>query len=98
MNQRDKLGYQQGFVSILVNVVLFIAKYWAGIVSGSIALIADAWHSLSDSLSSVIVIGSVKLASRKPTHKHPFGFGRWEQIAAFFIAFLWRTNLPGSPS
>jgi cation diffusion facilitator family transporter len=88
MNQRDKIGYQQGIVSIIVNTLLFILKYWAGIVSGSVAIIADAWHTLSDSLSSAIVIGGVKLASRKPTKKHPFGFGRWEQIAAFFIAFL----------
>ncbi|MCB2219943.1 MAG: cation diffusion facilitator family transporter [Bacteroidetes bacterium] len=88
MNQRDKIGYQQGIVSIIVNTLLFLLKYWAGIVSGSVAIIADAWHTLSDSLSSVIVIGGVKLASKKPTKKHPFGYGRWEQIAAFFIAFL----------
>jgi cation diffusion facilitator family transporter len=88
MENRSKLGYQQGIVSILVNTLLFVLKYWAGIVSGSVALIADAWHTLSDSFSSLIVIGSVKLSSRKPTPKHPFGFGRWEQIAAFFISFL----------
>lgn len=88
MNHRDKLGYQQGTVSIVINSLLFVLKYWAGLVSGSVALIADAWHTLSDSLSSVIVIGGVKLASRRPTKKFPFGFGRWEQIASFFIAFL----------
>ncbi len=88
MNQRDKIGYQQGIISIIVNTILFGLKYWAGIVSGSVALIADAWHSLSDSLSSIVVIGGIKLASRKPTKKHPFGFGRWEQLAAIFIAFL----------
>ncbi|MCB0806946.1 MAG: cation transporter [Bacteroidales bacterium] len=88
MDQRTKLGYRQGIISIVVNILLFILKYWAGIVSGSVAIIADAWHTLSDSFSSLIVIGGVRLSSRKPTHKHPFGFGRWEQIAAFFIAFL----------
>ena len=88
MNQRERLGYRQGIVSLVINAGLFALKYWAGIVSGSVALIADAWHTLSDSLSSVIVIGGVKLASKKPTKKHPFGYGRWEQIAALFIAFL----------
>lgn len=85
---REKLGYREGIISIFINFLLFILKYWAGIVSGSIALIADAWHTLSDSISSVIVIISVKLASRKPDKQHPFGHGRWEEIASIFIAFL----------
>ena len=88
MNKREKLGYLEGFVSIILNIGLFALKYWAGIVSGSIALMADAWHTLSDSLSSVVVIAGVKLSSRKPDRKHVFGHGRWEQISAFFIAFL----------
>jgi len=88
MENRDRLGYKEGFVSIIVNLVLFGIKYWAGIVSGSIALIADAWHTLSDAISSVIVIAGVKLSSQKPDKEHPFGHGRWEQIAALFIGFL----------
>ena len=47
---REKLAYKQGIISIIVNILLFIIKYWAGIISGSIALIADAWHTLSDSI------------------------------------------------
>ncbi|PLW93959.1 MAG: cation transporter [Marinilabiliales bacterium] len=86
--QRTKLGYRAGIVSLLVNTVLFVFKYWAGIVSGSVALIADAWHTLSDSLTSVIVIVGVKLSSKKADGKHPYGYGRWEQIAAIFIAVI----------
>lgn len=86
--ERIRLGYKQGIISIIVNIILFALKYWAGIVSGSVALIADAWHTLSDSVSSLIVIAGVKLASKKPDKQHPFGHGRWEQIAAIFIAFL----------
>jgi cation diffusion facilitator family transporter len=85
---RDQAGYLEGIVSILVNGFLFVLKFWAGTVSGSIALIADAWHTLSDSISSVIVITGVKLSSRKPSEKHPFGYGKWEQIAAIFIGFM----------
>ena len=85
---REKLAYKQGIISIIVNILLFIIKYWAGVASGSIALIADAWHTLSDSISSLIVIISVKLSSKKADKEHPFGHGRWEQIAAIFIAFL----------
>jgi cation diffusion facilitator family transporter len=85
---KTKAGYLEGVVSIIINIGLFGIKMWAGIVSGSIALSADAWHSLSDSLSSVIVILGTKLASQKPDHKHPFGHGRWEQISAIFIGVL----------
>lgn len=85
---KNKAGYIEGIVSILVNTGLFGMKLWAGIVSGSIALTADAWHTLSDSLSSIIVIFGVKLSSKKPDKEHPFGHGRWEQIAAIFIGFL----------
>lgn len=85
---KNKAGYIEGFVSILVNTSLFGLKIWAGIISGSIALTADAWHTLSDSFSSIIVIFGVKLSSKKPDKEHPFGHGRWEQIAAIFIGFL----------
>ncbi|MGF1584915.1 MAG: cation diffusion facilitator family transporter [Bacteroidales bacterium] len=85
---REQAGYTQGAVSVIVNSGLFVLKLWAGIVTGSIAITADAWHTLSDSISSIVVIVSVKLASRKPDRKHPFGHGRWEPIAALFIGFL----------
>ncbi|HDR68160.1 MAG TPA: cation diffusion facilitator family transporter, partial [Bacteroidaceae bacterium] len=88
MNKRDKLGYSEGIISIVTNLLLFILKYWAGIVTGSLALVADAWHTLSDSASSVIVVISVKMSSRKPDRRHPFGHGRLQQIASIFIAVL----------
>lgn len=83
-----KASYKEGVVSIIINIGLFILKYWAGVVSGSVALIADAWHTLSDSISSVIVIAGAKLSSKKPDKKHPFGHGRLEYIASIFIAAL----------
>jgi len=77
-----------GIVSVLMNIVLFGLKFWAGIISGSVALVADAWHSLTDSLTSIVVVISAKLASQKPDKKHPFGHGRWEHISSIFIAFV----------
>lgn len=85
---KTKAGYLEGIISVVVNTVLFALKFWAGVVTGSIALTADAWHTLSDSLSSIVVIVAVKLSSKKADNEHPFGHGRWEQIAALFIAFL----------
>lgn len=83
-----KAGYIEGIVSVIVNSALFILKLWAGIITGSIALAADAWHTLSDSISSVIVVIAVKLSSKKADKEHPFGHGRWEQIASLFIAVI----------
>jgi len=87
-SQRDKAGYLESAVSIIVNTALFALKLYAGIITGSIALIADAWHTLSDSLTSVVIIIAIKLSSKKPDKEHPFGHGRWEQIAALFVAFV----------
>jgi len=86
--KKENLGYKQGGISILTNLLLFGLKLWAGLVSGSVALIADAWHTLSDSISSIIVIAGIRMSVRKPDKKHPFGYGRWEQLAAMFIAVL----------
>jgi len=85
---RQRAGYLEGIVSIIINTILFALKLWAGIVTKSIAITADAWHTLSDSLSSIFVIVGVKLSSKKPDKEHPFGHGRWEQIAAIFIGVL----------
>ncbi len=88
MDKKSRYGYQEGIVGIAANLVLFGLKYWVGIVTGSLALLADAWHTLSDSASSIIVVGSVKLSSRKADDRHPFGHGRYQQIASLFIAFM----------
>ena len=90
MNKLDKsnLAFTEGMLSIVANILLFALKYWAGIVSGSIAIMADAWHTLSDSLSSVIVLLGAKF-SKKPADKdHPFGHGRADLIAAFVIGIM----------
>ncbi|MCL2062859.1 MAG: cation diffusion facilitator family transporter [Candidatus Cloacimonetes bacterium] len=85
---KTKGGYIAGTVSILINSLLFIAKMWVSVITGSIALAADAWHTLSDSLSSVIVVIASKLSSRKADKEHPFGHGRWEHIASLTIAMF----------
>jgi len=86
--KKIRLAYIEGWLSIFVNTILFALKYWAGVVTGSVAIIADAWHTLSDSLTSIMVIVGAKI-SRKPADKqHPFGHGRAELIAAVLIGGL----------
>ncbi len=89
MNQKNqKYIVREGWVSIFTNLLLFGLKYWAGIVSGSIALVADAWHTLTDSVSSIIVLIGGKISSKPPDDDHPFGHGRAEHIAAIIIGVL----------
>jgi cation diffusion facilitator family transporter len=83
---KKRASYLEGTISIFVNVVLFAFKYWAGVVSGSIALMADAWHTLSDSISSVVVIVGARLSAKKADADHPFGHGRWELVSSIIIA------------
>ena len=78
----------EGAVSVGVNALLFIAKFWVGLATGSIALMADAWHTMSDSLTSIFVVIAAKLAAKKPDKEHPFGHGRWELIASVLMAFV----------
>lgn len=82
------LAYFEGWLSIVINVLLFGIKYWAGIVTHSVAIIADAWHSLSDSLSSIVLLVGVKAATKPADKKHPFGHGRAELIASVIIGVL----------
>jgi cation diffusion facilitator family transporter len=82
------LGYVEGWAAILVNTALFGVKYWAGSKLGSVAMVADAWHTLSDSLTSVVVIVGFFVASRPADKSHPFGHGRAEPIGAVIIAVL----------
>jgi len=85
---REKAQIIEGVVSVVVNAVLFAVKFWAGVVTGSIALVADSWHTASDSLTSIFVVVAAKLASKRPDKEHPFGHGRWELISALIIAFI----------
>lgn len=87
-DKRAGLGYKEGGISLILNLLLFALKLYAGMISASVALVADAWHTLSDSLTSVMVIVGIRLSFRKPDEKHPFGHGRWEQLSALAIALM----------
>ncbi len=78
----------EGWLSLLSNVLLFVLKYWVGILSGSVALIADAWHTLSDSLTSIILLIAIRISDKPADEEHPFGHGRAEVIASLIIGVL----------
>lgn len=82
------IGYLEGTISIILNTFLFGLKYWVGIKTFSIAIIADAWHTLSDSLTSLVVIIGFKVSSKPADKKHPYGHGQAEIISSVIIGTL----------
>ena len=85
---KTTVGYIISSLSIALNIVLFIIKYWVGVLSASVAIVADAWHTLSDTLTSLVVLISFKISSVPPDKKHPYGHGRAELIAALVVGIL----------
>ena len=85
---RIKIGVLQGWISVLVNSVLFILKLLIGIIVGAVSVIADAVHTLSDVVSSIVVIWGFKQAEKPADVEHPYGHGRAEYIATLIIAIL----------
>ncbi|MFV0345754.1 MAG: cation diffusion facilitator family transporter [Bacteroidales bacterium] len=87
-NNRFSVGIKLGMLSLITNVVLFVFKYYVGYKDNSLAITADAWHTLSDSISSLILIISVWLSKRPRNDKHPFGYGRIEHLGAIVVGAL----------
>jgi len=85
---RKRIGYLEAWVSIIGNVLLFLLKLLIGIAINSLSLIADAFHSLSDVLTSIVVLVGFKFGEKPADKEHPFGHGRIEIIATLIIAFL----------
>lgn len=85
---RSAYGTMCCCLGILLNIILFGFKYFAGVLSGSIAITADAFNNLTDAGSSVITLAGIRLAGRKPDPEHPFGHGRIEYISALAVSVI----------
>ena len=85
---RNQIGIFQGWVSTAVNTLLFIFKLFVGIITGAVSLIADAVHTLSDVVTSLIVIWGFKQSKKPADIGHPYGHGRAEYIATLIISVL----------
>ena len=85
---RSAYGTLCGLYGIFLNIVLFAGKLFAGKLSGSVAITADAFNNLSDAGSSVISLLGFALANKKPDPGHPFGHGRIEYITGLVISAL----------
>lgn len=84
--KRSAYGKLCGTVGIILNVLLFAGKFFAGMLSNSIAITADAVNNLSDAGSSVVTLFGFKLAEQKPDSEHPFGHGRMEYLSGLLVS------------
>ena len=81
-------GRLAGIVGIVCNLLLCGFKLLAGILAGSLAMIADAFNNLSDAGSSIVTLIGFKLAGAPADDDHPFGHGRMEYLSAMGVAIL----------
>ncbi len=84
--KRSAYGKLCGTVGIVLNILLFIGKLVAGLISNSIAITADAFNNLSDAGSSLVTLIGFKLAEQKPDSDHPFGHGRMEYLSGLIVS------------
>ena len=84
--KRSAYGKLCGIVGIILNIILFIGKFVAGLISNSIAITADAFNNLSDAGSSLVTLIGFKLAEQKPDSDHPFGHGRMEYLSGLVVS------------
>ncbi len=83
---RQSYGILCGSVGIALNVLLFLGKFFAGTVSHSISITADAFNNLSDAGSSIITLIGFRMSGSRPDPDHPFGHGRIEYLSGLFVS------------
>lgn len=83
-----KLALKVSTISIVINLVLSVAKLVVGIMANSGAMVSDAVHSLSDVFSTFIVIIGVNISSKKSDDEHPYGHERLESVASIILASI----------
>ena len=77
-----------GIAGVIANSIIFAIEIVVGSITNSVAIMADAFHNLTDVISSVVVIISSKMANKPADKRHPFGHGRIEYLSTFMIAVL----------
>lgn len=85
---RSAYGKLAGVVGIICNILLFAGKLIAGVLSGSVAITADAVNNLSDASSSLVTLLGFKLAERPADEEHPYGHARTEYLSGLAVAAL----------
>ena len=83
---RSKVGMLSGGVGIACNALLCVLKLIVGVISGSVAITADAMNNLSDAASSIVTLVGFKLAQQPADEDHPYGHARYEYLSGLAVA------------
>ncbi|MBQ6144111.1 MAG: cation transporter [Clostridia bacterium] len=86
LSVRKRLGMLSGLVGIFGNLLLFSGKFFAGVITSSIAISADAFNNLSDAISSLVTLICFKASNNPADKDHPFGYGRIEYISGLIVS------------
>ena len=87
-NVRRAYGTLVSILGLILNVILFGAKFTVGVLTGSVAIRADAINNLSDAGSQMLSFISFRISSKPADREHPFGHGRFEYVASLIVSFL----------
>ncbi|MGN0135237.1 cation diffusion facilitator family transporter [Anaerotignum sp.] len=85
---RASIGKLAGATGIVCNCVLFLGKLLAGLLAGSVSIIADAVNNLSDASSSLVTLLGFRLAQQPADADHPYGHARYEYLSGLIVAVL----------
>lgn len=85
---RARVGSLAGAVGILCNLLLFLGKVTAGLLSGSVAIAADGWNNLTDAASSIVTLLGFRFSRKPADAHHPFGHARAEYLSGLCVAVL----------
>ena len=85
---RAKCGVLAGIIGIICNILLCVFKFFSGIISGSVAISADAVNNLSDASSSIITLLGFRIASKPADDEHPYGHGRSEYLSGLAVSVI----------
>lgn len=87
-NQRSRIGILASKIGLFTNLFLFLIKILAGLIAGSVSILADAMNNLSDSASSIMTLIGFHYAAKPADKEHPYGHERSEYISGLFVSIL----------
>ena len=85
---RNRYALLASITGIVLNILLFASKLTLGLITFSVAVVADAFNNMSDASSSVVTLVGFRMSGKHANKKHPMGHGRLEYISAFIVDML----------
>jgi len=83
-----KAERKEVLAAFIVNTLVWVMRLVTGIFINSMALVADSWHSMSDNITTLIVLISSKAASKPPDSSHPYGHGKIVDVGSLFMGVI----------